>query len=317
MAKRNTQLALSTYNRTARAYTSLFLGRENVKFISLGLKEKAGQMIDQLAIKIYVGEKIKESELDNYELLPKEVKALTASGKALQSSIPIDVVAIGKGKFSLLGIKGSDSFHIDGVNIQGTCAIADSDGYVYTNAHVAAIHNGRPISPGSPVMAVFRSTKFSGDIIKISDLQPVGNRMDAAIMKLAGFEGGVDDWNISAVQARVISPVAPLVGSGVFEYFSGNDHIKLVTPELAGHQIRFTDMNGNEYGFEGFYMLQVEENSPQQPRPGHSGSMLLKHDESGWHPAGLVFGLAEFSQRILVCVYDWEDVISWNNSKSV
>lgn len=134
--------ALSTYKRAARAYASLFLSKENVKFITLGQKEIGGKITDHMAIKVYVKEKIDESNLDERELVQKSVKAINSSGKPLKNHIPTDIIPIGKGKFSLLGIKGGDSFHIEGVGIQGTCAIADSNGFIYTNAHVAAIQSG-------------------------------------------------------------------------------------------------------------------------------------------------------------------------------
>lgn len=300
--------ALSTYKRAARAYASLFLSKENVKFITLGQKEIGGKITDHMAIKVYVKEKIDESNLDERELVQKSVKAIYSSGKPLKNHIPTDIIPIGKGKFSLLGIKGGDSFHIEGVGIQGTCAIADSNGFIYTNAHVAAIQSGQNIA--LRVTAIFNNTRFFGEIQKIAHLYPVGNRMDAAIMKLAGFNQQ-DEWHVLGRPIR--EPVYQL-DNGEFEYFSGNDHVKLIAPELSTHPISFILENGIEYGFEGFYMLQVATTSPNQPRPGHSGSMLLKYGGGVWHPVGLVFGSAEFGSRTFVCVFSWDDVRRWINS---
>lgn len=134
--------------------------------------------------------------------------------------------------------------------------------------------------------------------------------MDAAVMKLAGFNQQ-DEWQVLGRPVR--EPVRQL-DNGEFEYFSGNDHVKLIVPELSTHPISFILENGIEYGFEGFYMLQVATTSPNQPRPGHSGSMLLKYGEDVWHPVGLVFGSAEFNSRTFVCVFSWDDVRRWIKS---
>lgn len=312
MVKRQTKLSLNTFIRTARAHATLFLSRENVKFITLGYKEKGGEITDQLAIKVYVVEKILSSNLEDYNLLPNEIGAISAGNKPLQATIPIDVVPIGKGNFSLLGIKGGDQFYLQSVNINGSCAILNESGSIFTNSHVAANHNYDFGNSPAPVNAVFNHTIYPGIILKISKLRPTGNRMDAAIIDLVGFDPGYS-WTILG-NLSITGPVAKLNEGGTFEYFSGSDHVVLSLPEPTTHSISFQlDNSGTYYGFDGFYQLQVDESSPSWPRPGHSGSMLLKNINGEWHPAGLVFGRAEFNSRTFVCVYSWDDVITWSN----
>ncbi len=298
--------------RTARAHAPLFLSKENARFVTLGWKEKEGQVTDQLSIKVYVGEKLLSSDLDDYNLLPNEVKAIAVGGKPLQGTIPIDVVSIGKVKFTLLGVRGGENFYIDSVGINGTCAILDNNGFIYTNAHVAADHNrdhvNDPINPS--VNAIYDYTIYPGRINKISKLQPTGNWMDAAVIDISGFNPN-DAWIISSV-GSISGPVVSLSDGGIFEYFSGSEHVMLSMPEQTPHPIDFQlDNSRNRYGFDGFYYLQIEANSPDWPHPGHSGSMLLKNVGGKWHPAGLVFGLAESVSRAFVCVYSWNDVIAW------
>jgi hypothetical protein len=309
MAKKQPKLSWTTFTRTARAHAPLFLSRENVQFVTLGLKEINGQITDQLAIKIYVREKYSTSELNDYEVLPNSVKALAARGKTLQENIPIDVVSLGKGKFTLLGLKGSEQFYIQSVNVNGTCAILDKYGFIYTNAHVAAKNDGGLIEPSVDV--IYNYTIYSGRINKISALRPTGNRMDAAVIKLSQFNSD-DSWKISG--NRLIKwPIAKLSDGGSFEYFSGFDHVKLMMPERATHPISFM-LDGAVYGFDGFYLLQIDSSTESQPIPGHSGSLLVKKGNEVWNPAGIVFGLAEFSSRSYVCVFSWEDVESWVNN---
>lgn len=312
MARKKPRISLSTLKRSACTYASLFLSKDNVKFINLGLKEKDGKLTEQLAIKVYVSEKIDQSRLDSYELIPNEVKALRASGKALKGVIPVDVVEIGKGQFSLLGLQGSDSFHIEGIGNQGTCAIADDQGFIYTNAHVATDHNGNQVPEGSIIGAMFGNTRYIARINKISVLQRVNNQIDLAVLEEIGAAFNTTDaWLISALNRRVILPIAQLK-MGIFEYFSGNEHVIAHTPEFCGTHINFTFPNSPfEYGFVNFYMLQVANDTPNQPRHSHSGSMLLQQENGNWHPAGLVFGGAVFRSRTYVCVYAWDDVSRW------
>lgn len=311
MAKK-ARLSLRTLKRSACTYAPLFLTKENVKFINLGFKEKNGKLTDQLAIKIYVSKKIDHSKLESYELLPKEVKALRASGKALKSSIPIDVIEIGKGKFSLLGLRGSDSFHLEGIGSQGTCAIADNQGFIYTNAHVATDHNGNAPQLGTQVGAMFGNIEYITRVNKISSLHRANNQMDLAVLEEIGTAFNMTDaWVISALNLHILSPIAQLQ-TGVFEYFSGNEHVIAHTPEFSATHIDFTFPNSPfEYGFLNFYMLQIANDTPNQPRNSHSGSMLLRQESGNWHPAGLVFGGAIFGSRTYVCVYAWEDVKKW------
>jgi len=308
MAKKTSKLSLPTLVRTARAHALLLVGRENARFVTLGWKEKQGQLTNQISIKIYVTEKLSPDELDSYNMFPKEVQAIARGGKPLKATIPIDVVSIGKVKFILLGLKGGEQFYIQSVDVNGTCAILDNNGFIYTNAHIAA--EPGIDSTGSSVNVIYNGTSYNGNIYKMSSFQHTGNRMDAAVIELVGFDPN-DFWLISG--CGVISdPIVNLSDGGTFEYFSGSDHVTLTMPEPTTHPISFHLLQNNEYyGFDGFYHLHVDANSRDQPQPGHSGSLLIKKVGDMWHPAGLVFGLAESASRPLVCVYAWNDVKTW------
>lgn len=307
------KISLSTYLRTARAHAPLLVSREHARFVTLGWKEKDGETTQQRAVKVYVSNKPLDSEMNEYDILPKRLQAVASGGKVMSDTIPVDVVCLNDMRFKLLGIQGGDQLYLDSLRVKGTCAIVDDNGFAFTNAHVTALPGQD--ATGMIVTVVSDSNADSGQVYAMSALRPTGNRIDVAVIELSSHDA-VDSWMVSGGgNLAVTGPVANLNSDGAYEYFSGSDHVSMSSPEPSAHPIYFQISVGGEFfGFTGFYLLQVNDTSSAKPRPGHSGSLLLKVVGNERHPAGLVFGAVQSNDRTLVCAYPWTAVQKWLGS---
>ncbi len=66
-------------------YSEMLLGKPNVVGIGIGLREKAGEYSDEIALVVFVTKKLPSAEIDPADLIPAEIEG-----------VPIDVQEVGE-----------------------------------------------------------------------------------------------------------------------------------------------------------------------------------------------------------------------------
>lgn len=277
-------LGMTILRRSSRVSAKEIATKENVAFMTVGIKRVDGSRTGQKALIVYV---VKKMDVEEEQRIPSSIKAIH-NNDALPKDIPTDVVEI----FSRPQTFGARAGNIliSSAGKQGVCGFAfvkDQIGYILTNAHVGCdmTHGGAPsllslINP--PTGQLIRV----GPVVWSSGLNPQRIATDDSAVARADY--------VPVDPAMIINMPQPVTGEGVISgdqsvtyWYSVNGATFLCGhPEPIAYPASI-EVDGLQIRYQNFWVMQMLQGIVG---PGHSGSLLCRDGPSGPIACGLLFG---------------------------
>ncbi|PTX53860.1 hypothetical protein C8N43_3903 [Litoreibacter ponti] len=304
-----TRIPVQTLRRCLPRIEQFYRQTPGLLLVGLAEKEVAGSRAGILAVVFVVRKKRANPKV----CLPSSVE-LSRFDPALpkESRVATDVVER-KMDEALLTIDGADIIRSEKLLDHGTLGLVldtrDGSGRVWgiTNAHVLAppeadvrTHQveSNSFSPMRIIGQVFAHSRLKTSRQNTVDLAliDVDERLSnaplavqGAVQRLAGF--------------RTVSEAMQGGSRRQFSYRSNGQEVICHKPKLLMRK-RLRHPDGTPLEFVSFYQLDVSPASPDRPRGGHSGSLLLTSIGDRSYGAGLVFAGSANS----VLVYGWSTI---------